>query len=428
MCCVMLKIRCLCVPLLVLGGLALAGLTPALGAKPSLGEAIRAADAKYLKAPEIAAADDTPKIVAGGGEEGLPPLDDEVSLGRLRVTLTYVEDEPRAETRSLAEDLPGEANDLPAPAEEDTVDSGDIPLEDIPEEAMLPGEFDLGETVSRVAVVTVYFDDPNPAGDTRTSEFDLDQPQGAGGPDGTEEGSAQAEAAEASAAPAPIGPRVVATLRGPSAGVSDPPVSLQIAELDPTNPYPEVVVSFFTGGAHCCSVTSVVTSNADGSEWTTLDVGEFDGGPMLAVDLDGNGTFEFETRDNAFLYAFACYACSQAPLQVLAIEDGAIKDVSAAPHFKPAHAAWLKNMIVGVPEQEVNGYLAGYVAQKIRLGEGKQAWKLMRKYYDRATDWGLDVCDVTRDENGECPGETKRVDFPQALELMLKENGYKIGG
>jgi hypothetical protein len=226
----------------------------------------------------------------------------------------------------------------------------------------------------------------------------------------------------------PAGPRVVATLKGESGGFFDPPVSIQIAELDSSNPFPEVVVSFFTGGAHCCSVTSVITSNADGSAWNTVDVGRFDGGPMLAVDLDGDGTYEFETRDNAFLYAFACYACSEAPLRVLALKDGELKDVSADPRFRPSHAAWLRTMIVGVPEQEVNGFLAGYVAQKIRLGEGKQAWDLMLKYFDRNTDWGLEICDQDRDENGECPGETTKVTFPQALELMLKKNGYKVGG
>jgi len=189
-----------------------------------------------------------------------------------------------------------------------------------------------------------------------------------------------------------------------------------------------VVVSFFTGGAHCCSLTRVIASNDDGSEWKTVDVGEFDGGPLLSVDLDGDGTYEFETRDNAFLYAFGCYACSEAPLRVLGLMDGRIKDVSTEARFKPAHAAWLKTMIQGVPEEEVNGFLAGYVGQKIRLGEGKQAWDLMLKYYDRNTDWGLEVCDQDLNETGDCPGETTKVTFPEALERMLKKNGYMIGG
>ena len=35
-------------------------------------------------------------------------------------------------------------------------------------------------------------------------------------------------------------------------------------------------------------------------------------------------------------------------------------------------------MITEVPDEEVNGFLAGYVGEKILLGEGKQAWALMQ--------------------------------------------------
>ena len=52
----------------------------------------------------------------------------------------------------------------------------------------------------------------------------------------------------------------------------------------------------------------------------------------------------------------------------------------------------------------------------------------MLKYYDRTSDWGLDVCEHEVDENGDCQGETTRITFPEALERMLNENGYKIGG
>src|SRR4030042_1307960 len=55
-----------------------------------------------------------------------------------------------------------------------------------------------------------------------------------------------------------------------------PPGSVQIAEIDPGNSYPEVVVSFYTGGAHCCSDTSVVTSSTDGSTWKTVNIGQYD--------------------------------------------------------------------------------------------------------------------------------------------------------
>jgi hypothetical protein len=218
----------------------------------------------------------------------------------------------------------------------------------------------------------------------------------------------------------------VAKLDGDGGGLADPPVSVQIAEIDPGNPHPEVVVSFFTGGAHCCSDTSVIESNKDGSKWQTVEIGEFDGGPLLATDVNNDGRYEFETRDNAFLYAFGCYACSTAPLELLTVENGEVKNITGDEAFRPAHAAYLKHMIEEVPDEDVNGFLAGYVGEKILLGEGKQAWDIMLRYYDKTSDWGLDSCDKPVDENGECPGQEIKLTYPQALERMLKESGYKV--
>ena len=85
-------------------------------------------------------------------------------------------------------------------------------------------------------------------------------------------------------------------------------------------------------------------------------------------------------------------------------------------------------MIESLPEEveDANGFLAGYVGEKILLGEGKQAWDLMLGYYDKASDWGLEVCNQPVTEDGECPGEQIKLTFPDALERMLKENGYKV--
>jgi hypothetical protein len=305
--------------------------TGAAKAAPSLAEAIKQADAKYLAVPDVTPADTAPKIEAGGGEESATPAAQEISQGAVKAALSYVEGKS---------------------------EEGDI---------------------TRAPVVTVF----------------------AGG-------------------------KEVAKLEGDSGGSADPPVSLQIAEINPGNSNPEVVVSFYTGGAHCCSDTSVVTSSPDGATWTTVDVGEFDGGPLLATDIDDDGRYEFETRDNAFLYTFGCYACSEAPLEVLALENGAVKNVTGDARFKAAHEAWLKTMIENVPDEDVNGFLAGYVGEKALLGESKPAWALMLGYYDKASDWGLEVCNQKLNQDGECPGQEVKLTFPDALERMLKENGYRI--
>ena len=303
----------------------------AASAEPSLAEAVKKLDAKYLGLPDLEAKDTAPKIDVGGGEEEATPAPKEIAQGAVKASLTYIEEKS---------------------------EDGDV---------------------TRVPVVTISADG-----------------------------------------------KEVAKLEGDNTGFADPPLSVQIAEMDASNRYPEVVVSFYSGGAHCCSATSVVEASPDGETWATVDVGEFDGGPLLATDLDGDGRYEFAPRDNAFLYAFACYACSVAPLEVLAVEGGAAKNVTEDPRFKPAHQAALKGIIDEVPEEEVNGFLAGYVGEKILLGEGKAAWDLMLTYYDKTSDWGLETCDKPFDANGECPGETIKLTFPDALERMLKENGYKV--
>lgn len=306
-------------------------MSSAAAAAPTLAEAIKKADAKYLDAKEVVPTNVAPKIEGGSGEEELEPVSQEISQGNLKATLTY--------------------------KERKTEEGG----------------------IERIPIVTVFVDDAQ-----------------------------------------------VAQLEGEALGFGDPPVAVQIAEIDPANTNPEVVVSFFTGGAHCCSDTKVLTSSEDGTSWQTVELGQFDGGPLLAVDLAGDGQYVFETRDNAFLYAFACYACSAAPLRILALENGEVKNVSADPRFRPAHEANMRNMITLVPEQDVNGFLAGYVGEKSLLGEGKEAWQLMLDYYDRTSDWGLDVCDQPLDDEGACPGKTERLTFPEALERMLNENGYKV--
>jgi hypothetical protein len=303
----------------------------AASAAPSLAEAVKQADAKYLDVPDIETIDNAPKIEAGGWDEDTTPAAQEISQGTVKAALSYREDK--------SED----------------------------------------GAIMRSPVVTVFADGKD-----------------------------------------------VAKLEGDSAGFADPLVSVQIAEFDPGNPYPEVVVSFYTGGAHCCSETSVVTSSPDGATWTSVEVGEFDGSPLLATDLDGDGRYEFAVRDNIFLYAFACYACSEAPLEVFTVENGAVKFVSGEARFKPAQESWLKSMIGNVPEDDVNGFLAGYVGEKIVLGEGKQAWELMLAHYDQTSDWGLETCEQPLNEDGECPSQEVKLTFPDALERMLNENGYKI--
>ena len=141
------------------------------------------------------------------------------------------------------------------------------------------------------------------------------------------------------------------------------PYSVQIVEMDPANDTPEVVVSTYTGGAHCCGVPQVATKDAGADTWSVVDVGEFDGEPPTAKDYNGDGRSEFIVDDNAFLYTFGAYAFSVAPQVVLVIEDGAVKNVSKDPAYEAVQKSWMKQLVDIARNDYANAYLAGYVAQ-----------------------------------------------------------------
>ncbi len=81
------------------------------------------------------------------------------------------------------------------------------------------------------------------------------------------------------------GGKAVITLKGVSSGFDWPQAEAYIAEMDPSNPYPEVVFSTFSGGAHCCFNVLIATSTPDGKSWKAMNVGDYDGGFNLK-DLD----------------------------------------------------------------------------------------------------------------------------------------------
>lgn len=207
-----------------------------------------------------------------------------------------------------------------------------------------------------------------------------------------------------------------------------PAAVVQIAEMDPGNPYPEVLLSSFTGGAHCCNQIQVLSSGPDGQQWREVTLGPFDGGPSPAEDPLRTGRFLIVDVDNRFLYKFGCYACSTAPARIWQLQGIRFVDISKRPEFRPIHrrnlqrmAAWFEQQDPGSP----NGFLAGYVANKALVGELYDGWDRMVKRYDPSSDWGLKECKGDYDANGRCLGrEIAYGSFPEALRAFLVETGY----
>jgi len=212
---------------------------------------------------------------------------------------------------------------------------------------------------------------------------------------------------------------------------------VQLADLDPSNKYPEIILSSFTGGAHCCTEIKALTSDSSGNNWSEVKLGSYDGGPGPAKDPLNNGRYYLTVSDGRFLYKFTSYACSASPTRLLRLEGKDLKDVTLDQAFVPYHAKALQSLEESFPQQGderyssdcINGFLAGYVATKALVGELESGWQAMLKAYFRRSDWGLKECQAGYDDKGECKGpETVYSSFPEALKALLLRSGYmKVG-
>lgn len=182
---------------------------------------------------------------------------------------------------------------------------------------------------------------------------------------------------------------------------------------------PEVIAQTYSGGAHCC--TNFVVHSWTGDRFVKAETGLRDAGGGAFKDLDNDGKLEFSSLDNAFFYAFESYAGSFPPSKIYAFRKDHFEDVTRQyPNELRSH---LKAMSETLAESKreghgANGVLAGYVAQKILLGEYEDGWKFMLENYDRTSDWGLNIYNKTGDVIGKYP------DFPTALRAFLIEHGY----
>jgi hypothetical protein len=219
--------------------------------------------------------------------------------------------------------------------------------------------------------------------------------------------------------------RTIFTVRSIPLFTPQPHSKLSWVRLE--GPTPQAIVSYYTGGAHCC-MSSVIATKLPSGKWTTVEAGSLDGeyGPAFE-DLDGDGTRELLSIDNRFLYAFDSYAGSAAPAKIEKLVGGKLVDVTRDPKFRRYHIqylAWLEDR-ASEDDWKSNGYLAGWVAQKILVGEGTDAWERMLKSYNRDASDGLEVCTEDKPTETCPPGKLKKVSFPEALRRFLDDKEYR---
>ncbi len=193
--------------------------------------------------------------------------------------------------------------------------------------------------------------------------------------------------------------------------------NISLEDLD-ANKIPEVIVTTYSGGAHCC--TNFIIYTWQGNQFVKAETGFLNAGGGEFQDLNGDDRLEFITVDNSFFYTFSSYAGSFPPTLIYALKQGKLENVTR--QYPQKLRKTLREMYQVFEQNkkekyEINGILAGYVAQKILLGEYQQGWKLMLANYDRHSDWGLEIY---QGDNviGKYP------DFPTALKAFLIKTGY----
>jgi hypothetical protein len=143
---------------------------------------------------------------------------------------------------------------------------------------------------------------------------------------------------------------------------------LKVADLDGDGE-PEVLVDTFSGGAHCCLTTRVLTF--DGTGYQPRDIAWRDVGYQLR-DADGDGRPELVGQDPVFAAAFTAFAASAFPPLVLRLDHGRAVDVTRRfPSIVTQDAkARLRDLRRARRGDDVRGILAAYVADQYLLDHG----------------------------------------------------------
>lgn len=207
-------------------------------------------------------------------------------------------------------------------------------------------------------------------------------------------------------------------------------VSVRLLQLEPGDPGMSVMIESWTGGAHCCLVTSVVQPVTGGVRMVELPAEDAGGGfDEKPVDTNSDGYVDLITSDTRFLYAFSGYASSHSPPKILNVFRGNFIDVSGEPDFRDVfekYASEMKVLCDGKSEDR-NGACIAYLGAMARLGRLEEGFAHTDLMADNGARENFPVACLSPIENVyECPGYQRRsfAGFGEAARYFLKENGY----
>ena len=204
---------------------------------------------------------------------------------------------------------------------------------------------------------------------------------------------------------------VPAGIAAPAAGAADDAMLPLCVARFAGNDRPTVLLCFFTGGAHCCTILRAYPLAAGGAG---APVDQEIGNPGVDVRPEA-GAAIVDTADDVFSYEFDAYAFSGIPVKVLAVREGAFVDVTREHRdLVPGDAAgWWKRFDENAPQGL--GFLAAWMADQCLLGQGPSAWQTIDRLLAEGKLGGRpDAGDVW----------PSGADYVAKLHTFLPEHGY----
>jgi subtilisin-like proprotein convertase family protein len=161
--------------------------------------------------------------------------------------------------------------------------------------------------------------------------------------------------------------------------VREPGGALSVRDLD-RDGEPEVLVDFYSGGAHCCFYTDVYRYVPRQRGYRVM-VGFWGDLGFRIVDLGRDGRLEFRTGDDRFAYAFTSFAASVFPPRILRFDHGRFVDVTrrfpAIVRRDAAKQYGLYRALRRSKDADVRGVLAAWLADQYLLGRGQAGWGVL---------------------------------------------------
>ncbi len=170
--------------------------------------------------------------------------------------------------------------------------------------------------------------------------------------------------------------------------------AVQVLDLDGDG-VPEALFDLYTGGAHCCVVTTVFRGTTE-IERNWGNVG------YRFKDVDRDGVKEFYSADDRFAYRYGSYAGSLYPLQVMRLVGDEFVDITAteralrprlkreARRYKRIYRKYARRVRREPTVREViRSSLAAYTADQCSLGDCRKGYALVAKAQQRGAISGF---------------------------------------